>query len=150
RRTSVAQIAVERISQIDRPALGDHRACDVWASDRTARRLLENRGELDAYSELVQAYDDALGARATHVAKRHETRLERPRIGQVQAEDVRLNIVLDGTQLDARHHANAELGTGRQGFADPIEGVVIGERDRAQSNTLGLEHDITRRARAVG
>ena len=43
RRTAVAEIAVEGVAEVDRPAFGDHRARDVRPADRAAGRLLEHR-----------------------------------------------------------------------------------------------------------
>ena len=43
RRAAVAEVAVERVAEVDGPAFGDHRARDVRTPDRSARRLLEHR-----------------------------------------------------------------------------------------------------------
>ena len=68
----------------------------------------------------------------------------------MQPEDVRLRVVFHGAQLHTGHHPHAELCTRGLGFADPVEGVVIGEGDCRQPDPLGLDDDVTRRARSVG
>src|SRR5215510_10174089 len=62
RRTAIAEIALERVAKIDRPAFGDHCARDVRPTNGAAARLLEDRGKLDLYAKLVESHDDALGA----------------------------------------------------------------------------------------
>src|SRR3954468_3958704 len=72
RRLAVAQIALERIAEIHRPSLGDQRTRDVRTANRAAGRLLEDRRERDAHTEIVQLGDDSLSAGATHLAQRDE------------------------------------------------------------------------------
>jgi hypothetical protein len=150
RRTAIPQIPLERVAEIYGPALGDHRASHVRSADGAARGLLEHRRELDADAELVQALDHALGARAPHVAKRDELCLQLPRIGQVESEDVRFHVALDGAQFHAGHHADAEL-LGRRGrLGDAGDRVVIGQRDGGKADAFGLANDVGWGARSIG
>src|SRR5512143_3479889 len=109
RRTTVAEIAIECIAEIDRPSLGEHRSRDVRASDGAARGLLEHRGEVDPHAELVQALDHALGTRPPHLSEGDELCLELPRVGQMEPENMSLHITFDGAELDTGHDAHPKL-----------------------------------------
>ena len=149
RRAPVAEVAVEGVAEVDGPAFGDHRTRHVRASNRAAGRLLEHRVELDAHAKLVQALHDARGARAPHLAKRDELRFHLSRVGEVETEDVRLDVTLDRAELDARNDTNANLETGGDRFSDAVERVVIGERNRLKSDALCLTNDVCRGARSI-
>src|ERR1043165_802274 len=69
RRLSIAEVSLERVAEIDGPALGDHGARDVWSPDGRARRLLEHRRKLDANAELVEPMYDALRPRPPHLTQ---------------------------------------------------------------------------------
>src|SRR5215510_9188868 len=60
--TAIAEIALECVAKIDRPAFGDHCARDVRPTDGAAARLLEDRRKLDLHAKLVESQDNALGA----------------------------------------------------------------------------------------
>jgi hypothetical protein len=121
----------------------------VRASDGTAGGLLEHRVELDAHAKLVQSLHDPRRARTAHLAQGNELRLHLPRIGQVETENVRLDVILDRAELDARNDANAELEASGNSFGDTIESIVIGERDCLQADALRFTNDICRRPRPI-
>ena len=79
---------------------------------------------------------DPRRAGASHLARRDELRLQLPRVGEVESENMRLDIILDGAELDAGNDANAELRAGGHCFGDAIERVVIGQRDRLQPDAF--------------
>jgi hypothetical protein len=58
---------------------------------------------------------------------------------------VGLDVILDRTQLDARHHTNSELGAGSYCGVDSGQRVVVRERDRVKANALGFANDVRRR-----
>jgi len=149
RGAAIPQISVERVAKIRRPSLGDHCARDMRPSNGAATRLLEDRREVDTNAELIQPNNHALGPEATHLAKLDEAPLELARIPEVQAENVRLDLALDRTQLDAGHQSNSERLARDHRFSDPGDRVVIGQRERTEANALGLAHDVRRRPRAV-
>ena len=147
---AVAEIAIEGIAEIHRPPLGDHGARDVRAADGATSGLLENGAELDANTELVEALHDTRGSRATHLAELDELRFHFACVAQVQSENVCFHIALDRAQLHAGDHANVELGAHASGFRDPVERVVIGERDRRETHALRFADDVRGCARAIG
>jgi hypothetical protein len=102
------------------------------------------------HAELVQPQHHPLGARATHLAKTHERRFELARVREMQSEDVRFRVALDGAQLDTGDEAHTEGRRLCRRFGDAGHGVVIGERDRRQSGAVRGAHHIGRRARPVG
>src|SRR5262249_31991061 len=126
------------------------RARDVRTPDRATGRLLENRGELDANTELVEALHDALGAIASHVPESAERRFQLARVRQVQTENVRLDITFDGTQLHAGHDSHAKHEAGLRRVANSGNRVMIRQRDRRQTGAFGGGNDVGRRTRTVG
>ena len=150
RGTTIAEVPIERVSEIDRPPLGDHGTRNVWTSDRAASGLLHHRLEIDPYAELVETRDDSRRAVPAHLPKPHKLGLERPGVGQMQTENVRFAVAFHGAELDARDDAHAELGAGGRCFRDAVDRVVISERDRGQPDSLRFADDVGRRSRPVG
>ena len=72
RRTTVAEIPVERVTKIDSPPFGDHRSGDMRPPNRPTTGLLQNRLEVDPNAQFVETAHDSRGTRATHIAKRRE------------------------------------------------------------------------------
>jgi len=149
-RTTIPEIAIEGVAEVDGPAFGDHGARDVWSADRAARRLFEHRAQVDTNSELVEPLDDSLGARASHVAQRDECRFHLTGIGEMKAENVRFDVTLDGAQLDAGNDTKPVRCAGARRLLDTGDGIVIGECDRLQAGPLRRGDDVGRRTRSVG
>ena len=151
RRPAVAEIAIERVAEIDRPALGDHRARHVRSTDRAARRLLEHRREFDAHAELVEPHRRCArrASGASRAARRAAlpSRACRTGAGRGCAFRTSPSTALSSTPGTTRTPSSAPVG-GR--FGDAVERVVIGERDRGEADALRLANDVRRRARAVG
>ncbi len=149
RRTPVAEVAVERVAEVDGPAFGDHRAGNVRTTDGAARGLLQHRRQLDADAKLVQSLDDPCCPSAPHVPQSDELAFHRAHVAQMQAEDVRFTVALDGTQLDARNDPHAKLGTHRRRFGYSVDRVVVRQRERREANAFRLTDDVSRSTRSV-
>ena len=107
------EVAIERVAKIDGPALGDHRARDVRPADRRrrppARARRRTRCARPARSSARRFA--RRGCAASRAARSAAPRARACR-AEMQAEDVRLAVALDGAQLDAGNDANAELTPG--------------------------------------
>jgi hypothetical protein len=67
------------------------------------------------------------------------------------AEDVQvLAELVHGRQLDRGHDADLVLGGGGQRLADPVDGVVVGEREHLHAGARGGRDDRARGQRPVG
>src|SRR5436190_1444807 len=144
-----AQIPIERIAHVGRPAVGDERTRHVRTADGAGPRLQEHVIERDLHALRLQQLDDTRGTPATHLAKRAQPALEHCRIAEMQTEQMCLRLPFDGAQLDAVHDSNSELGADRPGFGETGYRVVISERDRGERSALGGAHDFGGRAGPV-
>ena len=103
------------------------------------------------HAERVEPLDDPLGARArASRASSASSRSSTDGVAQVQAEEVRLAVAFDGAQLDAGTMRTPSSSPARARFGEPVDRVVIGERDRGEPGALRRAHHVGRRARAVG
>ena len=76
RRTTGAEVAIERVAHIDGPTIRDERTCDVRTPDRADARLRQHVVERDLHTELDELVDDLPGAPLAHLAQRLERMLE--------------------------------------------------------------------------
>ena len=150
RRPAITKPPVEDLAWIQGPAAGDHRARDMRPPDRSARRLREYAVQRDGDAERIELIDHSAGTVETRGSKLPHRDLDQVEALEVKSENVYLAAVIIGAQLDARDDAQAEPLTGASGRVDAGDGVVIGERDRAQAGRSCRCGDVLRRPRAVG
>jgi hypothetical protein len=146
---SLPEISIEGVAKsIAQPSAIIARAT-CGRPNRAAGRLLEHGGELDADAKLVQSCT-MRSARVRRISrKRGERRLQLARVGKMESEDVRLDVAFHRAQLDAGDDAHAELPR-RASRSRCRDGVVIGQRDRRQSDALRARRRLGRRTRSVG
>ena len=129
---------------------GDDGACHVRPADRAAGGIREHLLHRHRDAERIEPFHHPLRAQAPHVAQGDESLLHDADVLQVQAEQVRLDVVLDGAELDAGHDAHAEPLARRLCLGEAGDGVMIGKREGMQPLSLGLLDDGRRGQCTVG
>ena len=124
-----AEVSHERIAEIVNHAARDEGTSDVGTADGPAVCLSENFVEGDWYSERVQLVYDLLGAGEALGAQIQQALLESLQVRQVKREHVNFVIILEGAELDARNHADAEPVTRRTRRRNSADRVVVGQRN---------------------
>ena len=70
RRTSRAQVPIEGVAEVTRPAVLDQRLGDVWTADRPVFRHLQHVGEANLYTNGVELGHHLLPSRTPRIPKR--------------------------------------------------------------------------------
>ena len=134
RRASRAEVAVERVAQVGRPAVGDQRARDVRPADRAVAGLRSTSSSVDLHAERAAAARRSRSrARRAHLAQLPEPRSSTAVSLQMEAEQVRLARRL--RPRSARRRARRGSPSSRAGRGAPRRArhrVVVGERDRGE------------------
>ena len=155
-RPAGAEVPIEGVAEVHRPAILDHRASHMRAADRGVTGHREDVVEGDAHAEFIQPFHD----RDRPVTARHAEHRERVahliEVSEVQTQDVCLLLAFVRAQLDTRDQFQPRTGGGRSRFLHSCHRVVVGQRDRAQScltsqcdNTLGRDRPIRGRGMKV-
>jgi hypothetical protein len=149
RRPSVAEKLIEGFAQIAGPTARDNSTRDVWATNSSAGGFLEDCLHCYSDAELIESLHDPRGAVDAHLAERDQLVLELHYIGEMEAEDVRLDHSFDSTELDSIDESNADFARGCTGFNESRHRVVIGERERLETHCFCGARDVGGRARPI-
>ncbi|SLM42972.1 hypothetical protein NSND_60400 [Nitrospira sp. ND1] len=140
-RAAVGQIAVEGfLGRCDEFLLhqqpGDVGAAHRFGTGQGPHFFIGNRD-----AQLVEALDDLRIACVAAVPQGAET-LGQERIGPVQkiAEDMEFALAEARADFDAGDDFDAEFGPDGRGFRNPLDNVVVGDRERGYAGLLGKGH----------
>jgi hypothetical protein len=139
---TIPEIPIEGVTQIVGPPVVYEGARNMGTANRAASRLRKDIFEGDLHAELVETTDDSLGTRQAHRAQVTETVADALDVAQMQSEQMRLCFTLDGTEFDARHDTDAQEVPFLARLGESINGVVIRQRYRHQSEFARGAHDI--------
>jgi hypothetical protein len=109
----------------------------VRPADRAAVCLLQDLVDGQRHSEDVQFLDDPFGARVAMRAKLAEPPLKCIKAGEMQRQQVDFVVVLKRTQLASGDDPDTQPVTCCLRRRNSIDCVVIRERERGESATLG-------------
>jgi hypothetical protein len=112
--------------------------------------MLDHALDVDPNADRFEAAHHLFGPPPPHAAKVLETRPEAVGSIYVETEYVCLAIVLDGAELDALDDAHSMHLACASRLVDPVDRIVVRERDGNQPYARRLRNDVGRRARAVG
>ena len=149
RRATRAEISIECIAGVARPATFDQRTGNVRSSNCGVTRAIENIVEGNRHTELVELHHDLPRAGLSAVAKRPQRVIERTCAADVETQQMYFSVIVDRAQLDARHDTHAQTLARRDGFDDAGHGVVIRDGDRREAGRFRRGHECRRRFRTV-
>jgi hypothetical protein len=133
-----AKIPSECISKIRDEAACDHSPRDVRPPDRSAVGLKQYFVHGQGNAELVESLDNPPSARVPGHPEIGQLLFERPELGKVQREEMNLVVLIVRTQLHAGYHANSGARGSIARRKNPIDRIVIGERNGRQTTALRL------------
>jgi hypothetical protein len=139
-RSPCTKVAIECLTKIADRSGADESACDVRAAHRRVARFFHYHIERDVETERPQLLNDARCADLPAGAKSLESRFEEPKSRNMQREHVDLALPVVRAQLDARNYTHTKRLACYRRERNTGEGVVIGERERAQACTVRRSH----------
>jgi hypothetical protein len=148
-RSARAEISAKCVTCIDCPALGDECPGDMRPTDCRATGLVEHGLEGDAHAVNVEQFDDLHRAVAPHLAEIGKARLYQCRVGDMKAEDVGLEVILDGAQLHSGDDPDTEILTCCAGFSQAVDGIMVGQGKRRKSYPAGGANDFSGGQRSI-
>jgi hypothetical protein len=146
---AIAQVAIERVTEVGRPATGHKGAGDVWPPDSAAIGVLKDSIEGDADPKGIETLDNARRTSDAHLAKRCQSPLELRKLTQVKPEDMRFDVSFYRAQLDATDDPHSELRCRRLGIRETSNCVMVRERKRRELGGGCRCYDFGRSARSV-
>lgn len=153
RRLADADEAAERLVGGLRHAALHQCAGDVRPPDAAAAGCYLDGAEINVVAELVEPFDDFIGALIAELAGTHR-RGDQLVVVVVdeQSEDVDFVPVKVGGKLDSRNDLEVELEGPRRGARrrNPVDDVVIGDGEGGEADAAGFFDELLRGQRAVG
>jgi hypothetical protein len=147
---SCTEVPIECVTEVHRPSIFDERPSDVRPSYRRIAGHSQHVLESDTDAESVEQSDDAFRTFTPRVLEHDECTAHFIEQRDVQAEHMDLIGRFVGGQLDAGDELDAEPLRGILRLGDPLDCVVIGQRECLKSGVArGKNHHLWR-VRSIG
>ena len=131
-----AKIAGECVAKITHDSAGNHRSRNVRPPNRSAIRLQENFIQCERDAELIEPGDYPSCAGVSGNPQIGQPLFERPQLGKMECEQVNFMVLIVSAELHACDHANPGALRCFAGGTNPVNGIVIRERESSQAATL--------------
>ena len=131
----------EGVAEIVGGAARNHGACDVRPPDGATIRLAEYFIQRQLDAERIELLHDLDGTGISQCPQLTESLLQRIEPRQMQRQEMYFLIVLKRAELCAGDHADSVAGGGGTRRGNPVDRIVIRERDRGEATALGCFND---------